>query len=450
MPAAPATLVEIIAAKRDGAPSDPAAIERLIAALMSGELADYQMAAWLMAVFFRGLSDAETVALTDAMLRSGQVLDLSRVAGIKVDKHSTGGVGDKVSICVAPLVAACGVPVPMVCGRGLGHTGGTVDKLEAIPGFRAQLGASEFATIVERVGCCMIGQTAEIAPADKRMYALRDVTATVECIPLIVASILSKKLAEGIDALVLDVKVGRGAFMKEVGAARALAEALVRVGTRAGKKVVALLTDMDAPMGVAVGNAIETAEAFDVLAGGGPPDVVECTLALGAEMLILGGKAADAATARAALRAAIASGAGARVAERMIEAQGGDPRVVADRARLERAADEVVVVAPRDGTLARVDALAIGLAAVAMGAGRSRADQPVDPGVGILVEKRPGARVRTGEPLARLLVRDRSAAIAIAERVRGAFTIDDAPPAPRPLVLDRIDDRSSTAAPGSG
>jgi pyrimidine-nucleoside phosphorylase len=390
------------------------------------------------------------VALTDAMLRSGQVLDLSRVPGIKVDKHSTGGVGDKVSICLAPLVAACGVPVPMVCGRGLGHTGGTVDKLEAIRGFRAQLGASEFAAIVERVGCCMIGQTAEIAPADKRMYALRDVTATVECIPLIVASILSKKLAEGIDALVLDVKVGRGAFMKDAGAARALAEALVRVGTRAGKKVVALLTDMQAPMGVAVGNAIETAEAFDVLAGGGPPDVLECTLALGAEMLVLGGKAVDAATARAALRAAIAGGAGARVAERMIEAQGGDPRVVADRTLLERAAGELVVLAPRDGTVARVDALAIGLAAVAMGAGRSRADQPVDPGVGILVEQRPGARVRAGEPLARLLVRDRAAAIAIAERVRVAFTIDDAPPAPSPLVLDRVDARSSTAAPGSG
>jgi pyrimidine-nucleoside phosphorylase len=450
MPAAPATLVEIIAAKRDGAPGDPAAIERLVAALMSGELADYQMAAWLMAVFFRGLSDAETVALTDAMLRSGQVLDLSRVPGIKVDKHSTGGVGDKVSICLAPLVAACGVPVPMVCGRGLGHTGGTVDKLEAIEGFRAQLDASDFAAIVERVGCCMIGQTAEIAPADKRMYALRDVTATVECIPLIVASILSKKLAEGIDALVLDVKVGRGAFMKDAGAARALAEALVRVGTRAGKKVVALLTDMDAPMGVAVGNAIETAEAFDVLAGGGPADVVECTLALGAEMLVLGGKATDTAGARAALRAAIASGAGARVAERMIEAQGGDPRVVADRARLARAAEAIVVVAPRDGTVARVDALAVGLAAVAMGAGRSRADQPVDPAVGILVEKRPGDGVRAGEPLARLLVRDRSAALPIAERVRAAFTIDDAPPAPRPLVLDRIDDRSSTPAAGSG
>jgi pyrimidine-nucleoside phosphorylase len=458
MPAAPPSLVEIIAAKRDGAPGDPAAIERLVGALMTGELADYQMAAWLMAVFFRGLSDAETAALTDAMLRSGQVLDLSAIPGVKVDKHSTGGVGDKVSIALAPLVAACGVPVPMVCGRGLGHTGGTVDKLEAIPGFQAQLDAKAFADIVGRVGCCMIGPTSEIAPADRRMYALRDVTATVECIPLIVASILSKKLAEGIDGLVLDVKVGRGAFMKDETRARALAEALVRVGTRAGKKVVALLTDMDAPMGIAVGNAIETAEAFDVLAGGGPPDVVECTLALGAEMLVLGRKAGDPTAARAALRAAIASGQGARVAERMIEAQGGDPRVVADRALLARADEELVVQAPRDGIVARVDALAIGLAAVAMGAGRARADQPVDPGVGILIEKRPGDGVRRDEPLARLRVRSRAAGESIAERVRAAFTIEDGAPTARPLVLDRVveasaappDDRSSTAAPGSG
>src|SRR5580698_536017 len=366
MPAAPPTLVEIIAAKRDGAPGDPAAIERLVAALMTGELADYQLAAWLMAVFFRGLTDAETVALTDAMLRSGQVLDLSRIPGVKVDKHSTGGVGDKVSICLAPLVAACGVPVPMVCGRGLGHTGGTVDKLEAIPGFRAQLDASTFAGIVERVGCCMIGQTSEIAPADKRMYALRDVTATVECVPLIVASILSKKLAEGIDGLVLDVKVGRGAFMKDERAARALARSLVRVGTLAGKRVVALLTDMDSPLGVAVGNSIETREAFDVLLGGGPADLVECTLRLGAEMLQLAGVARGAADAAASLRAAIGTGKAARTAERMIEAQGGDPRVVTERARLPVAAEEIVLEAPREGYVACVDARTVGLAAVAM------------------------------------------------------------------------------------
>src|SRR5579859_7436879 len=276
------TLVELIAAKRDGAALSADEIARLVKALSTGDLADYQMSAFLMAVFFRGLDDAETVALTDAMLRSGQVLDLSRVRGFKVDKHSTGGVGDKVSLALAPLVAACGVPVPMVSGRGLGHTGGTLDKLEAIPGFRTDLSASDFARVVGEVGTCMIGQTAEIAPADKRIYALRDVTATVECIPLIVASILSKKLAEGIDGLVLDVKVGRGAFMRELGRARELAEALVRVGTDAGKRVTALLTDMEAPLGQAVGNASETREAILVLHGQGPADLVECTLALGA------------------------------------------------------------------------------------------------------------------------------------------------------------------------
>jgi len=296
------TLVEIITAKRDGALLAREEIARLVEALMSGELADYQMAAWLMAVFFRGLEDDETVALTEAMLQSGRVLDLASVPGLKVDKHSTGGVGDKVSIALAPLVASCGVFVPMVSGRGLGHTGGTLDKLEAIPGFRTQLGADEFARIVREVGCCMIGQTAEIAPADRRIYALRDVTATVECIPLIVASILSKKLAEGIDALVLDVKVGRGAFVKDLMSARVLAESLVRVGARAGKSIVALVTDMDAPLGVAVGNAIETREAFDVLAGEGPADVVECTMCLAAEMLLLGpGSARRGASARAAL-----------------------------------------------------------------------------------------------------------------------------------------------------
>ncbi|MGH7270838.1 MAG: thymidine phosphorylase, partial [Polyangiaceae bacterium] len=301
------TLVEIIAAKRDGVAGEAGDIQRLVGALMTGQLADYQMAAWLMAVFFRGLSDDETAELTGAMLRSGRVLDLGDIPGIKVDKHSTGGVGDKVSIALAPLVAACGVPVPMVSGRGLGHTGGTLDKLEAIAGFRTDLDAGDFARIVARVGCCMIGQTAEIAPADKRVYALRDVTATVESVPLIVASILSKKLAEGIDALVLDVKVGRGAFMKDGASARVLAEALVRVGTRSGKRVSALLTDMEAPLGAAVGNAVETREALDVLAGGGPADVVECTMLLGVEMLKLGGKARDEAAARAMLGAAITS-----------------------------------------------------------------------------------------------------------------------------------------------
>lgn len=437
------TLVELIAAKRDGARLSALDIRRLVTALMTGELADYQMAAWLMAVFFRGLDDEETVALTESMLHTGRVLDLSTVSGVKVDKHSTGGVGDKVSIALAPLVAACGVPVPMVSGRGLGHTGGTLDKLEAIAGFRTDLPTTDFVRVLRDVGCCMIGQTAEIAPADKRMYALRDVTATVECIPLIVASILSKKLAEGIDALVLDVKVGRGAFMKDEAAARRLAGALVRVGSLAGKRVVALLTDMNAPLGAAVGNAVETREALDVLLGGGPLDLVECTLSLGAEMLRLGRVAKDAETALATLKRAISSGDAARVAERMIEAQGGDPRVVADRARLSSVAtEEIVLESHRDGYVGQVDALTIGLAAVAMGAGRTRADQAVDHAVGIFIEKKPGAAVSRGETLARLRVRDASNAQVVAERVRSAFAIEDSPRAPRPLVLDRLEDVS--------
>jgi pyrimidine-nucleoside phosphorylase len=433
------TLVELLAAKRDGEALPAGEIARLVAAFNVGSLADYQMAAFLMAVFFRGMTDAETVALTEAMLHSGRVLDLSAVPGIKVDKHSTGGVGDKVSLCLAPLVAACGVPVPMVSGRGLGHTGGTLDKLEAIPGFRTDLPTEHFAAIVGQVGTCMIGQTKDIAPADKRMYALRDVTATVECIPLIVASILSKKLAEGIDGLVLDVKVGRGAFMKDEARARALAEALVRVGTRAGKKVVALLTDMESPLGQAVGNAIETREAIDVLHGGGPRDLVECTLALGAEMVVLGGRAATRDEARSRLERAIASGDGARVFERMIEAQGGDPRVVAEPTRLAVAPVEVMVPAPRDGVVARIDALAVGLASVAMGAGRERAEASIDPAVGLTIEAKPGARVKRGAPLARIHVHREGDAAAIAERLCGAFTLTDEPPAPSPLVLGRLE-----------
>ncbi len=437
------TLVEMIAAKRDGMSLTRSEIHRLIASLGSGDLADYQMTAWLMAVYFRGLDDEETLALTDAMLHSGRVLDLADAASAAVDKHSTGGVGDKVSIALAPLVASCGVRVPMVSGRGLGHTGGTLDKLEAIPGFRTDLSISDFTRIVRDVGCCMIGQTAEIAPADRRIYALRDVTATIECIPLIVASILSKKLAEGIDALVLDVKVGRGAFMKDEAQARVLAETLVRVAARGGKRVVAVLTDMEAPLGAAVGNSIETSEALEVLCGGGPADLVECTIALAVEMLCLGRVTRSDVEARARLEDAIASGRAARVAERMRAAQGGDPRVVQDPARLAVAPSEVVVASDRAGFVVALDALAIGRAAVSIGAGRDRIDRPIDPGVGILLERKPGARVAKGEPLARLRVRDRSRAADAVERVRAAFVVGDEPPPPRPLVIGRIDTNST-------
>jgi pyrimidine-nucleoside phosphorylase len=438
------TLVEIIAAKRDGKVLAEAEIHRLITAFTGGTLADYQMAAFLMAVFFRGLDDVETVALTEAMLHSGSVLDLAGTPGTKVDKHSTGGVGDKVSICLAPLVAACGVPVPMVSGRGLGHTGGTLDKLEAIPGFRTDMSTADFARIVGEIGTCMIGQTKDIAPADKRIYALRDVTATVESIPLIVASILSKKLAEGIDGLVLDVKVGQGAFMKDEANARELADKLVRVGTRAGKKVVAVLTRMDTPLGRTIGNANETREALEVLHGHGPADLVECTLVLGAEMLVLGGKAKDVAEGTSKLREAITSGAAVRVMERMVEAQGGDPKVVTDPSRLEVASEIVEVRAPRAGFVAGIDALAVGLAGVAMGAGRTRADQKVDPAVGIELDAKPGEAVQVGQVIARVFVRTPSAAAPVVERLSAAFTYADVAPEPRPLVIARLAS-SSTA-----
>ncbi|WP_437489972.1 thymidine phosphorylase [Sorangium sp. So ce1014] len=433
------TLVELVARKRDGGRLSEDEIARLVRALGDGELADYQMSALLMAIFFRGMDDAETVALTRAMLHSGDVLDLSGVPGRKVDKHSTGGVGDKVSICLAPLVAACGVPVPMVSGRGLGHTGGTLDKLEAIPGFDVALDVGAFARIVREVGTCMIGQTERIAPADKRIYALRDVTATVESIPLIVASILSKKLAEGIDALVLDVKVGRGAFMKTQDDARALATALVRVGTAAGKRVSALLTDMSAPLGRTVGNAIETREAIEVLHGRGPGDLVACTLALGEEMLIAGGAAASAAEARTKLEAAIASGAAAEVLARMIAAQKGDPAVVNDPGRLPAAPVVVDVATQDEGYVVAVDPLEIGLSAVALGAGRTRADQRVDPAVGIELAAVRGDHVDRGAPLARIHARRADDARAAADRVRAAFRLGPAPAEAPALVLERID-----------
>jgi pyrimidine-nucleoside phosphorylase len=439
------SLVELIAKKRDGGELEDGEIQRLVLAFSCGELADYQMSAWLMAVYLRGMTTRETVALTHAMLHSGQVLDLSSVQGIKVDKHSTGGVGDKVSICLAPLVAACGVRVPMVSGRGLGHTGGTLDKLEAIPGFSTDLSATDFARIVAGVGTCMIGQTRQIAPADKRMYALRDVTATVESIPLIVASILSKKLAEGIDGLVLDVKVGRGAFMRDATRARELAETLVRVGTEGGKKVAALLTDMNAPLGCAVGNANETREAILVLHGKGPEDLVQCTMELGAEMLRLAGIASGSEEARAELTRARDSGKGLLVFERMVSAQGGDARVVRDPDLLE-VAPGVPVLARDDGYVASIDALEIGLSAVALGAGRAHADEKVDPAVGLSIEKKPGSRVTRGEPLALIHVRRPVDAAKAFDRVLRAFYVSADPPPPQPLVLGRIESSSALAS----
>jgi pyrimidine-nucleoside phosphorylase/thymidine phosphorylase len=433
------TAYELIKAKRDGGAIAPGALAALVDGFTRGEVPDYQMAAFCMAVFFRGMDDAEVRALTEAMLRSGEVLDLSDVPGAKVDKHSTGGVGDKVSLALAPLAAACGVKVPMISGRGLGHTGGTLDKLEAIPGFRVDLPGDRFRALVGEVGACLIGQTARLAPADRRLYALRDVTATVESIPLIAASIMSKKLAEGIDGLVLDVKVGSGAFMKRLDDARALARTLAAIGRGMGKKVTALLTRMDEPLGRAVGNALEVVETVELLSGRGPADLREVTVELTAEMLLLGGAAPDLAAARAAVIGAIADGRGLAKLEEIVRAQGGDPAALRDPERLPRAAGTYEVPALAAGRVQAIDTEAIGLAAVALGAGRARVEDPVDPAVGLLVHKKLGDPVEPGEPLCTVHHGPRSEPrAAIAARIAAAYRIGPAAPAPEPLLIERM------------
>ncbi len=430
--------VELIVRKRNGYALTGAQIQGLVRGFLAGEVADYQLSAWLMACYFRGLTEDETEALTFAMLNSGKVLKLASVRAPKVDKHSTGGVGDKISLCVAPLVAACGVAVPMISGRGLGHTGGTLDKLEAIPGYKVGLDARRFERVVRRVGCSLIGQTKELAPADRRIYALRDVTGTVECIPLIVASILSKKLAAGLDALVLDVKVGRGAFMKDIASARELARALVRVGSRAGKRVVALLTDMNAPIGRTIGNALETREAIDVLKGEGPADTRELTLALGAEMLVVAGRARSQRAARELLLRALDGGQALERFRAMVEAHGGNPRVIDDPRRLPRARATVTVTAARAGYVCAIDALELGLCSVALGAGRTRTDQAVDHAAGIVLEAPVGTRVERGQPLCVLHAARTNTAEMLLDRVSSAFVLGPRSPKVGRMVLERV------------
>src|SRR5216684_4551704 len=372
---------DLIRKKRDGLALSAEELQYLVWGATTGGIADEQLAAFLMAVFFRGMDANELPAWLNAMLHSGQVLDLRAIPGRKVDKHSTGGVGDKISLALAPLVAVCGVRVPMVSGRGLGHTGGTLDKLESIPGFTVDLSIARFAELVNRLGVCLIGQTAEIAPADRKLYALRDATATVESIPLIASSILSKKLAEGIDALVLDVKVGRGAFMKTLEEARLLARTMVDLCKAVGRDCVALLTDMDAPLGSAVGNAVEVREAIDVLHGQGPSDVRELTLRLGVEMLLAGeapGVGNDPLLARMRLETALADGGALKRFAQIIEAQGGDPLVVDEPSRLPQPKLVREVRADRGGVLTALDAEQVGLAAVELGAGRARKEDVVD------------------------------------------------------------------------
>ncbi len=430
---------ELIKSKREGQALNPDDIREFIAAYTRGDVPDYQMSAMCMAVFFRGLNSVELGAWTRAMLESGEVLDLSETPGIKVDKHSTGGVGDKVSLSLAPLAAVCGVPVPMISGRGLGHTGGTLDKLESIPGFRVDLSVADYRRLVRDVGACLIGQTATLAPADKKLYALRDVTATVDCLPLIASSIMSKKLAEGIDALVLDVKTGSGAFMKRLEDARALARTMIGIGTEMKRKVTALITDMDQPLGRAVGNALEVIEAVDMLRGQAPEDYTEVTLALTAEMLVLGGKAATVQEARERLKRAVEDGSALRKLKEIVQAQGGDPRAIDDYSLLPQARATSDVLAPSSGFVTGIDTEAVGLAAVALGAGRQRVDSLIDPAVGFTLLRKVGEPVKAGEPVVRVHYNNEGPLKDVKERLLAAYRFGPQAPAPRPLVVERLE-----------
>jgi pyrimidine-nucleoside phosphorylase len=427
----------LIERKRDGGALGPAEWRDLLAAYTAGRIPDYQMAALLMACFLRGLSREETAALLDGMLASGSRLDFGHLGRPVIDKHSTGGVGDKVSLALAPLVAACGVAVPMMSGRGLGHTGGTLDKLESIPGFRTDLSLEETKAQIDRIGCAMIGQTPEIAPVDKKLYALRDVTSTVECIPLIAASIMSKKLAEGLTGLVLDVKQGSGAFITDPERSRELAETMIRLGEDRGCPTVALLTAMDRPLGRACGNALEAEEAIMSLRGEGPQDLHDVTLALGVEMLMLAGQT-EAADAAARLEEAIASGKAAEKFEAIIEAQGGNPAVVEDPALLPQAECVEVYYARSAGTILEVEPRAIGRAVVQMGGGRQQVDDVVDPTVGFVITARAGQEVHTSEPLASIFARDAAGVALAREALDRAIRIGEGRPAPLPLVAARV------------
>ncbi|MCU1283204.1 MAG: pyrimidine-nucleoside phosphorylase [bacterium] len=428
-------VVELIRRKRDGGILTAAEIGAFVRGVTDGGVTDYQAAALLMAIYFRGLDGAELGALTDAMLHSGDVLDLSDIPGRKVDKHSTGGVDDKISIPLAPLVAACGVPVPMISGRGLGHTGGTLGKLEAIPGFDVNLDESRFRAVLRECGLALIGQTERLAPADKRLYALRDVTGTVESIPLIAASIMSKKLAEGIDGLVLDVKVGSGAFMKTPERARELARTLVDIGKRAGKRVTAFLTDMDQPLGRWIGNAVEVHESLMVLQGHGEPDLVELTLTLGGEMLVLGGAARNADEGRARIARALGDGSALERFRRCVTLQGG--KIPDSEQRWFPAAHHQVDAGA--GFVQRIDAEAVGMAALRLGAGRTRKEDAIDPGAWVRLKAKVGEKVERGDHVASFSQpRDPAIADEVRERLRAAYTLGPTPPDARPLVLEVI------------
>ncbi len=429
---------DIIRAKRDGLALSREAVEFFVSGVTDGSLPDYQASALLMAIVLRGMTAEETAWLTGAMVRSGITVDLSSIPGVKVDKHSTGGVGDKTSLVLAPLAAACGVRVPMMSGRGLGHTGGTLDKLQSIAGFRVDLSLDELKAALEKTGVAMLGQTSQIAPADKKLYALRDVTGTVESIPLITASIMSKKIAEGIDALVLDVKTGRGAFMKTVEDSRRLARSLVDTGNRSGVRTEAVITAMDAPLGRAVGNALEVVECVETLKGRGPADLETLSVWLAARMVLAAGLAASPAEAEAKVRRALTSGAGVEKWREIVAQQGGDARTVDDYGLMASVRTRHLVTAQRSGYLAGLDAELVGRAAVALGAGRATVDDVVDPAVGAMVLAHPGDQLRAGDPILELHYRRERDLASALELVGRAIEFADEPPVLLPLIVEQV------------
>jgi pyrimidine-nucleoside phosphorylase len=430
--------VDLIQRKRDGEELAPEEIEFLVEGYTNGDIPDYQMSAFLMAVFFSGMSDREVSRLTECMLRSGDTVDLSSIPGVKVDKHSTGGVGDKTSLIVAPLAAAAGVVVPMMSGRALGHTGGTLDKLESIPGFRTSLTAEEFEKQLSELGLCFIGQTERLAPADRKLYALRDVTATVESIPLIASSIMSKKLAEGVDALVLDVKVGNGAFMKKQVDARRLAQIMVGVGRRMDKKVQALITDMNQPLGYAIGNALEVMEASQTLQNAGPNDLTKLSIELAARMIYLGKKAGSLDDARRTAEEKLVDGSGYKKLKQVVAAQGGNPQALDKFELLPNATGLREVASPRGGYVSLIDAEYIGAASNMIGAGRDRKEDAIDPAVGIILEVKAGEKVDAGSVLCRLYYTKEDHVEEAAEMVEDAFRISAQKPDERELILEVV------------
>lgn len=430
----------LIERKRNGEKLEPRELRELVLAYAGGQVPDYQMAALLMAVYFRGLDRAEMNALMDAMLESGKRLDLSRLPMPRIDKHSTGGVGDKVSLILAPLIASLGIAVPMMSGRGLGHTGGTLDKLESIPGFRTALTLAEAEKQIARIGCAMLGQTDEIVPADRKIYALRDATATVEVIPLIAASIMSKKIAESLTGLVLDIKRGSGSFLPELEQEIELAQAMIGLGAEHACPVVALVTAMDRPLGHACGNALEVAEAIEVLKGAGPPDLIEVTFALGAEMLVLATLASTREGARSMMDAAIRSGKALRKFEEIIKAQGGDHAIVKDPLRLPQAPHSGELTADRNGVVQSVDPRTIGYGVIALGGGRQNMEEKVDPSVGFVITAKPQDHVLKGQHLATIYARGKKDLETARSVLEQAIVISDSapPPPPLPLVSHRI------------